>query len=82
MSDSELQEKAKQQAEEFMKRCDLNNDGKVEFTEVQSKFGANWSDSKIATEKARFESMDFNKDGGVSKEEFEKWIFQMMKEGM
>ena len=64
-----------------MKRCDTNKDGVVEFSEVQAKFNEEWIDEEIAEEKARFDSMDTNKDGKVNKEEFRKWIYDMMVKG-
>ena len=79
MSDHEaVRKQAQAAAEDFMKRCDTNNDGVVEFEEVRAKFGADWSEDKLAKEKARFDSMDTNKDGKVDKKEFEDWIFEMM----
>ena len=74
MSD-ELRKSAQESAEEFMARCDTNTDGVVEFEEVKAKFGADWNAEKTAEEKARFDSMDTNKDGKVDKKEFEEWIF-------
>ena len=46
---------AQEAADAFMERCDSNNDGVVEFSEVQAKFGQDWSADKIAEEKTRFD---------------------------
>ena len=79
MSATEEQIKqAQDAAQAFMDRCDTNKDGVVEFSEVQAKWGADWSADKAAEEKIRFDSMDTNKDGKVDKEEFTKWILDMM----
>ena len=77
----EQQKQAQVAADEFMERCDTNKDGVVEFSEVQAKFGADWNAEKVAEEKARFDSMDTNKDGKVDKDEFRRWVLDMMVNG-
>ena len=77
----EQQKQAQVAADEFMERCDTNKDGVVEFSEVQAKFGSGWSAEKTAEEKARFDDMDTNKDGKVDKDEFRKWVLDMMVNG-
>ena len=52
MSATEEQIKqAQDAAQAFMDRCDTNKDGVVEFSEVQAKWGADWSADKAAEEK-------------------------------
>lgn len=77
MTEAQLQQ-AKEAADQFMARCDVNNDGVVEFSEVCEKFGADWDEEKKSAELARFKEMDTNGDGKVDKAEFQAWVLKFM----
>ena len=74
----EQRKKAEAAADDFMETCDTNKDGFVEFSELLAVIGEDWDDGEVAEEKARFDSMDTNKDGKVDKEEFRKYFLDMM----
>ena len=65
-------------AKDFIAECDANGDGVIEWSEIEGKFGADWSPEERTERQAAYKEMDINGDGKVDKEEFVKWMVGVM----
>ena len=73
-------ENAKAQARMYIQQCDANGDGVVEWSEVLKLIsGTGMSEEEISQQKAEFETMDVNKDGRVTEQEFTEWMMNCFR---